>query len=249
MVQLGRYGDIANILPVAKAITDLRGEPTYFMVSKEFASILDGVSYVTPQVVPFDFWDLGMAIATAKATYTGVIVSQVGGKGQRTEHQCASFNQESWRLAGYLDQWGKLPLVFDRRNPERESALIAKRLNSSKPNMLVSLKGFSSPFPHKAVVWEFLKKFEGWNIVDLATFKCERIFDLVGLMDAANLLVTVDTAPLHLAHASTVPVIAFIRDDDAWRGSTLQGPCAFQCRYGEVPAKLPEIEQTIAQMS
>ncbi len=51
LVEPGRYGDVMNILPLARHLFD-RGERVDFLVHPKFAGLLDGVSYVRPVLLP-----------------------------------------------------------------------------------------------------------------------------------------------------------------------------------------------------
>lgn len=80
IVMLGRYGDILNCLPIAKAVADRYGKP-HFFVAREFASVLDGVSYVIPEVldIPYDHLKDALKVAHSKCAY--VMNAQVYGQG------------------------------------------------------------------------------------------------------------------------------------------------------------------------
>ena len=77
------------------------------------------------------------------------------------------------------------------------------------------------------------------KFVDLDNVKAERIYDLVGLMDAAVGMVTVDTSTLHLAAASCRPYVALTVG--GWNTSVPKGNCALRMDYGEVLGRVEEI--------
>jgi hypothetical protein len=60
-------------------------------------------------------------------------------------------------------------------------------------------------------------RFPEYKIVDLSTIQAEKPFDLLGVLDAASCLVTIDTLHLWLANAAKCPTIALI--NEGWRGS------------------------------
>jgi len=68
------------------------------------------------------------AVELAKKKFTRVLTTQIWGKGWKQEKLCASYNEESWRVGGMLDRFSDPAhsLVFDRRNEQRESALVKK---------------------------------------------------------------------------------------------------------------------------
>ena len=221
IVELGRYGDIINILPVLRDLARSGRSPA-LAVSKEFSGILDGVSYAKPFVLDCGFADVAEARAQSQAVFNTVTVTQVWGKNWNAERKTAHFNQESWRLAGYLDRWNdpSLQLIFDRRNYQRERALIEAHLpKTPKPVVLLNLRGgFSSPFND----WEQCQKrieeaYGGtFEFVDIGGIRAERIYDLLGLMELAAGMVTIDTASLHLAAATSLPVLALLSPHGGW---------------------------------
>ena len=122
MIVLGRYGDILNCLPIAYAYSK-RGTNLRWLVSHEYASILDGVSYVDPVIWQASQDTLPQAIRFAQHGSKRVLVAQAW-KNPDQRHKTESFAKEQWRLAWMLDQYGKYPLVFDRRSRIRERELV-----------------------------------------------------------------------------------------------------------------------------
>ena len=156
-VQLGRIGDILNILPLCNG--------SRLMVAKEFAPLLEGVSYVEPVIYDGPHYEIAKAMEFAKSVSKDVVCSQVNGPlPQVLEHVYkpagrvgaikTSYQKESWGVAGRIDEWDSLlPLVFDRRNEEREEKLLRDNgfmSKKQKPVILLSLKSHSSPFPFAA---------------------------------------------------------------------------------------------------
>src|SRR5207244_72520 len=93
----------------------------YWMVSKEFASVLEGVSYVEPYVVPLRNDQINEALALARKEFDFVIQTQVWGTNYTQPRMCASFNEESFRNAGFPEKFTDkswLPL-FDQQSAER----------------------------------------------------------------------------------------------------------------------------------
>lgn len=236
LIELGRYGDIINILPIARHIAETYDTP-HMMVSREFASVLDGVSYVHPHVVPLRNDQLHEAVAIAHNKFKHVINCQIWGANWPQTRNTASFNRESWTQAGfgykfddYSAEW--LP-YFDRRDRSREALLVNKISATGKPLLLVNLtRGISSPFKRGPEVLSFIRDTFGndYQIVDLGELRLERIYDVLGLMDVAAALVSIDTSLLHLAAASDVPYIALV-NDQPWLGSELRGHCVARIHY------------------
>ena len=231
-VHLGRNGDIINTLPILKLEAERTGKPANLLVSVPYVGLLDGCSYVTP--VPFkgDIRDLVRALSWARSEFDDVVNLQVTGTGYRQERTQSSFILEQWANADLAGSWG-LPLVFDRRDKKRERALVKKHDNG-RPMVLVAAEGISSPFPHRLRLLERLRQCKGVNVVDLSTVKGHRLYDLLGLYDAAACLITTDTSHLHLAHGSKVPVIALVTDGPTdWHRSPKRPGHVLYFRYSQ----------------
>lgn len=256
ITMLGRYGDIINVLPIAKAVADRWGKP-YFFVAKEFSDVLDGVSYVKPMPLDLPYDAINEAVALAKTKCEYVLNAQVYGHKFSVPRNAGSFNFSSWAACGFAQHFYDFegfPLVFDRRNKPREEALIREfALATREPTMLLSVNcGRSSPFKdseafQKYIIDRWGKRF---NVIDLCKFKAERLFDLLGLMDVAALLITSDTAPLHLAAASKVPVVALVNDNkqdggSEWLASIPRSNCVLRLRYSEVMESIAQVDKVI----
>ena len=234
-MQLGRYGDIINILPIARRIAERWGVPS-LMVSHDFADLLDGVSYVKPHVVAFDYAELNRCLEIARRTYPCVLQCQAYGNGVNLVRQSQTFNIEHWRLAGFdkfFSDTTMLP-VFDRRNRVAERKLVEK-VRDGRPLLLVKFTGAKSvPFAHGELTQQLITRNFGrkHQVLDLSTIKADHPYDLLGLMDVADLLVTVDTMPLHLAAASAVPVVALV-GNDAWVSTQPRCNWVAKFRYAE----------------
>lgn len=249
IVQLGRYGDLLNILPVAKHIADQEGGKVAVMVQRDYVDLMDAVSYV--ETVPWErgFMSVEEAAATLKGKYRRIIISRLPAKHAPQERLCESYNRESWRIAGYIQHWNQLPLVLDRRNREREAQLIAAYGLADKRFILVNPVGYSSPFRNED---ELFGEIHGkWatkvQVVDMRQIRAQRFHDLLGLMEQAVGLVTVDTATLHLAAAGNVRTIGLISDyGGPWFGTTPRFELALSMRYGEFAQRKEEIHAVIA---
>jgi hypothetical protein len=204
--------------------------------------------------VPFDGkpWEVSKAVEAAKKLCPNVIVTQVNGPLKEIEEHAYgpagqkhavtdSFCRESWKLAGCLKDWGKVPLVFDERDPEREAVWMPK---AKKKIILVSAGSESSPFPYRDLLLTLVKlKYKAFNVVDLSEIKAERFYDLLGLYEAAHCLISVDTAHLHLAAAvPALPVMALIQDRPIyWYGTAWRPQHHFHCRYRDFPRRALEL--------
>ena len=253
-IQLGKIGDILNILPLLYADAQ-KGQRNRLMVAKDYASILEGCSYLEPVIFPGKHWEIGNAVEQAKKLGDWVC-TQVNGPREAvaefvwkpagvTANTAPSFNQDSWRMAGRLNDWLKnLPLVFDKRDPKLESEVLKKHFNQDKKNILLNTGSVSSPFPYRKLLAEILQ-FAGdqYHVIDLGTVTALRFFDLLSLYEKAYCLITVDSAPLHLARAvPALPVFAITNDSPKlWNGSAWLPQHLWYCRYQDFPNRACEM--------
>ena len=255
-LQLGRNGDLLNLLPLLWKDAQAGPRPK-LMLAAEYAPLLEGVSYVQPVLYPGPHYELAKAFALAQslaAPGQPVLSLQVNGPADQvkthtyqpadTAHVASSFQKEPWRLAGRLAEWDLgYPLLFDRRNPERE----AKLLPNLKQPILVATGAHTSPFPYRDLLLHLLRtQFRNRPVVELP--QAERLYDLLGLYERAWCLVAVDSAPLHLARACPdLPVIALTNDRPSlWNGSAWQPNWTWCCRYHDFPDRALEMLTAVA---
>lgn len=222
LVYLGRFGDIINVLPIAQHIHNTYAKP-YFVVSREFAAILEGVSYVEPYPVDLQFDEINEAVTLAKNHFAHVIQCQIWGKNFHQVRQTESYNKEAWRAAGFLPQFDNPAWrpVFDRRDRTEERSLCEKLNPEQKPTIVVNVThGFSSKLTTGPVVLDHLREVWGkeYLIIDTAGIRCKHIYDLLGLVDAAWAVVSIDTALLHLCAAAQTPTLALV-NPEPWLGT------------------------------
>lgn len=233
-IQMGRYGDLILLMPAFKAWADRSGTKTVVVTSREFGTVLEGASYVQPIMMKHSWYEAGQARNWAQAHYPRVIVTQLHGSDIPTiPDDLKSYSFSMWKRTGLLDEYDSLPLVFDQRVREREKTLIDAHVKPGKPIILIKFDGWTSPFDGGAAIRQRL---EYWNhvfqVIDLGNVRAYRIFDLLGLFDIATGLITADTFTLHLAPASDLQYIAYIRDDGQ-SGSVPKGNCVWSCGYSQ----------------
>jgi hypothetical protein len=271
-VQLGRYGDLILLFPAFFEVYRRTGLKPIVMVSNEYASVFDGISYAVPWVVPYNWWQgIPAARHEAQLYYRNVIVPQfwndrdsheeIGGKVSNgaVVLQCHGFQwgvnigkwpnfmSSMWDRAGFTkEEMMTLPLFFDRRDKGREEALAKSVSTWKRPVLLYNFRGVSSPFAFEPEITRILQTHRNvFEPVDLGRVRAERIYDLLGLYDRAAGILTSDTATLHLAHASKTPYIAFTVD--GWSGSYPRGNCQFSTGYNSVPSRFSEINNVITK--
>lgn len=260
-IQLGRLGDVLNILPLVRHVSTLGPKPV-LMVHQEFASVTEGLDYCDVDVITEGSWtELDNATEIAREKYSEVHVCQIHGTAQ-SARKTPSFAIDAWARAGYWGDFGMHRLVL-ARSPERERRLLASlnisavspagamestewvELKPSPPFILVARNGTSSPFAQADELLT-LARSRCANVIDLSAIRAENFVDLLALYERADMLITTDTATLHLAEASSVPVIALIADSPTrWHGSPPKGNVILAVRYGEFNARRGEIDTAI----
>jgi hypothetical protein len=252
------------------------GQRSAIMTCAEYAPLFEGCSYV--DCIPFNGQphELPKAYKEARAISSDVVVTQTLGdtetlkKMGQEKRFTDSFIKESWSLAGRLKDLQKnIPLVFDRRSPEREQALIESsvggrkykgKLSLKKSYYLIAPSGHSSPFPYRDLLFElihnrFCKNTGGMNggtgLIDLSKLKAERIYDLLPFYEQGHCLIAIDSAPLHLAMAvPRLPVVALVNDRPSyWHGSPWRKNHICTIRYSDFPERCIEMLDAITRIN
>jgi len=248
-IQLGRTGDLLLLFPAFKAIHDRTGQKPVVVVSNWFASVLEGVSYAEPFAINCDpYEDLPLARQMADQFYGNHTVLQCSGKGWTAPGgDYRNYMHAMWGRAGFtFEEMRSLPLVIDRRSHERERELVKTWRKTQKPLLLINFGGMTSPFQNHADIRKFLETYNrAFEILDLATIRAHRIFDLLGLYDVASGLITGDTATAHLAPASKVPTIWLTQDGGG--ASTPRGNCVLELKYRQAPNQVGLMTEIVEQ--
>lgn len=242
ILSLGRYGDIISQLPAAYASSQSGARDT-FIVSHQFADLFDGIGYCDFKRYSGTSDGLSEAISLA-SNMPDLRVAQVHRNPDQSRLE-QNYALEGYRLGKFKDRWRKHPLVFDRRDVSRERKLVGAVVESDK-FILVNGRGDSSPFAHSQQLISGLRsRFPSHQIVDISNLRAEKIFDLLGLMDKADCLVTIDTSTLWLANASLCPVVTLI--NNGWYGSPPPVNSVAHFRYSDFQIDLlcDKVEKTL----
>jgi hypothetical protein len=244
-----------NLLPILwKDAQD--GHRATLMTCKPFDQLLDGVGYADCIVYDGQPGDVAGATAAAKKLSDDVRVAHLPftpeeqKAGVFKEIKTESWAKEAWRLTGRLDLWrDNLPLIFDKRDTAREAALIPDYMAINQPTIVLATGGVSSPFPFQNLLKTLLElRFRRpWKILDVSTIKAHRLYDIIGILEKAKVLVAADSAMLHLARAvPRLPVVALQQDRPAfWNGSPWRPEWIWSCRYHDFPRRGPSMLQAI----
>jgi hypothetical protein len=223
------------------------GIKPYLYVAEEYSSLLEGISYAEPLVYRGGVYEVSRALKLLRPDVDRV-VCQVSGESVAFDRRSWSFARDSWAL-GSKAPFGEWAPVFDRRDRQRERKLVDSVFPKGiRPFVLVATEGHSTPFPGRK---DFLPALEAqlessFEVVDLSKIKAHRFYDLLGLMDLAHCLVTIDTGTIHLAAASEVPVVALAcREVDRWFRAPWRKSEVARFWYEEAVSKVGEIAERV----
>lgn len=246
VVQLGRYGDITNILPICLHIYNSYGKP-YLMVSRNFAGILDGVSYVEPFIVDLNDNQLLEGLAIANDTFEHVVQTQIWGQNYVQDKQCDSYNREMWRMGGFLAEFENkawMPL-FDRMDPPEE----ALSYLDGRPLILTNLTcGASSPFPEGHHILNRVMDRWGkrYQVLEIGTVRLKHVYALLHLIRAAKVMVSIDTVLLHLGAVTTTPTVALV-NVNPWLGTVPRGHVIDRMTYQQACDRPERVNDAIGE--
>jgi hypothetical protein len=242
------------------------------MVCEEFVPMFKRLSYVEPFPVSGVMWHTGTrpAAKLARTFYDEVIVPKwwdahedpppprpneptidLDWRGRRiilSQDEWNSYQYSQWKACG----WGRQelldwPLVFDQRDLYAEQYQAGLHLHPRKPNVLYNFSGVSNPMGFEPeVIRELTGLRERVNFIDLSRIRLTYLPDLLGFYDRAHCLITGDTATLHLAAASGVPLIALLAE--GWAGSIVKGNEKLRLRYSEVRRNVHRIRETVEKL-
>lgn len=248
IVCLAKFGDICNALPIARhfGIQD-------WIVNSNYASVLLGASYVKPVRVHFPPDDIDKAMEYAKANYSDVLLCQTFGKQWKGRRDLA-FNEMAWLNCGLTSEQfhdtANFPLLFDRRDKEREDFLVRRHVKGKKPLLVLSVAcAKSSPFASHHIFTQAIEKKWGnvFEIVNLCQVKAARIYDLLAILDRARVIVSSDSFVIHLAAACAAPVIALV-NDQPFLASQPRRPALLRIPYAAVVARMREVHGAVASV-
>lgn len=251
IVLLGKFGDCANILPVAKHLYDSRNTPA-LVCHMNYSPLLRGVTYCKADPVHFPLTRTDLAMEYARNKYADVRLAQIYGRTYQGPKE-VSYNELAWQSVGYGEHFKdtkNFPLIFDRRDAEREKFLMEQNIEGGRPLVLLSVGcGRSSPFAAHYAFGEAIRRKHGHycEIVDLCKVKAARLYDWLGLFDRASLLITADTAALHLAAASPKLKVIALVNDKPFLATSPRCNVVLKATYSEVTGKMADIHAAIGQ--
>lgn len=237
-ISLGKIGDIVATLPILHDEYIRTGQKPLVITSQQYVHLFDRVPFVETELHDGDWMDLSGAWLAAKRRFNKVISLAVFGRNFPIQHKTSSFQLEAYERAGLLKQWDSLKLAGLNPGPS---------MLFTRPTILYADHSESSPFLQKEQLYSLLKEsFPNHDIVRLSMTRVKHFFDYVEWYDAAEALVTVDTAHLHLSAATKTPVVALAQDrPHRWHGSAWSKRFAFYCRYHEFDGRRDELVERL----
>lgn len=226
IVQIGKTGDVLAALPLAQCFDD-----PIMMVAAEYAHVLKASD--VPCHIYHGAWnDLAGAIIEAKKNYSKVVVPQVHGQYLVPENRHPSFQYDMYDRVEMLGKWDTLPLKLKHQQHPRMANTI-----------LFADVSESSKFPFVEDCYKLLcDSFPKHKIIRLSTIRLKSFTDFIGYYNAANALVTVETAHLHLSAASHKPVVALVGDmPSRWNGSAWSKRFSGYFRYKDYLLRKSEL--------
>lgn len=233
-VATSKTGDTIAVLPILLHEFKQTGVKPRVVTSKDYASLFDRVPFVDIDTFPGSWTDLTGALKYAKQRYSEVVNLSVFGQDFPIEQRTSSFQLEPYERAGVLHLWDKLPLELER-----------KPTIGPIPSPLIMFADHSqsSPFIQKEDLLKLLEgSFPNHKIRRFSMQHSEHIFNYLGLYDAADAIVCIDSAHLHLTAATKTPVVALVQDrPHRWHGSAWSKRFCFYGRYGEYEQRKDEL--------
>lgn len=239
---LGKNGDVLSILCCLQAEYRETGIKPSLIVAKEYAALPRALPWLSVEEFEGSFEFIGNAIRWAKRFGKIDFLPQMSGVGYPPpSRKHPSFQYDQWDRMGRLHQWASLTLEL----PRTAGAKIP-----DQPFILLSDHSQSSPFASIEDLYESIQKtFPSHSIVRCSTIRLPLLTGLLTLMDAADLIVAIDSAPLHLSRACKTPVIALVTDQPStWHGSAWHPRFSLHVRYSDYELRKSELLWTAKQI-
>lgn len=213
IVQLGRFGDVFNVLPLCRLMHQ-RGRTPTLVVADRFIDLVRGVDYARMHEWQGDVNDPNAAAEYFRKQGYEVWATQVAGAGDFPARWCDNFTVEQWERAGHLadfhaDTEGLI--TYNEGIADHWYARLAH--SSTKPVIAVNLSAKSAPLSNEEMAM-YRVKLSGlaasFKILDLSDVNLPDVRLIPGILRKCRALLTIDTATLHLAGSVMCPTIAIV---------------------------------------
>ena len=248
-VMLGRAGDIMCLLPALHYEFKRTGERQKVVVSQEFASVLEGCTYVEPIIFEGDFRHSARASnwAAKNNQEFRVLNCAVCAEDMRVDQKGWSFDRDIWIKSMIAASPHSERLLFDNRDADREALLKKQYITFNKKNVILSFDGHSSPFFWGDELKQKLKsKWPNVNFIDASSIRAKRIYDMLSLYEEADTVIAIDSAPMHLASASNAKIVALVTDQNSvWHQSSWKPTHTLRLPYTSAVKEVDKIADVI----
>lgn len=216
LVQLGNAGDLVSLLPILREMY-AQGRQPAVVTQPEFIPVLEATSYVTPISLDLSQRHIHAAQELARDRgYDDVVTTQVFANTCRAPWGGENWQTEQWCRAGFETQFHELPTVFDRRDFRSEAESLGMHMpkEDGRPLLVYNLSGRSQPYRHAECQRRWIELyFPEHRKVDIGDLRLPNITHLLAFIERAEVLITVDTSTVHLAHTSNTPTIVFLPEN------------------------------------
>lgn len=231
-IQIGHYGDVINMLPVAWMLHKQGKIVHWFLEPPAKRDILRACSYVDiiddiPIELEGERYIIRRMIAEVGQRYENIMICSHRDRCSQGEIICQSYNREGWRLAGFLHEFdGPVEYVIDRYKwPEERPSV--------RPIVVNLTSGQSSPFQYGVRLLQKLQAAFPDMIEDIGPLRLPSFLDLLPIIREASLFISIDTGTLWLSEfLPQVPTIAIVNHCE-WSGSILHRKFESRISYRE----------------
>lgn len=213
IVQLGRFGDVFNILPLCRLMNE-RGRRVLLVVADRFFDLVRGIDYADAHEWQGDVNDPGAAAEYFSKQGYEVWATQVAGSRNFPDQFCDNFTCEQWERAGHLaDFHASTEGLISCDDAQAQHWYQRLCGSSTKPVIAVNLSAKSAPLSNDEMAAyqnKILLLGNSFKMLDLSNVQLPTIRLIPGILKRCKMLMTVDTSTLHLAGSVMCPTIALV---------------------------------------
>jgi len=240
---LGKAGDVLSIICCLQSEFKETGVKPSLIVAKAYANLVRPHDWLHVEEFDGDFEFIGNALRWSKQRgkidFMPMMSGGVGYPQPARKHP--SFQLDQWDRMGRLNQWKELTLELPRM--PLADALMPRYKPDTGPFILLADHSQSSPFePIEDLYDSLVKEFPSRSIVRCSSIRTPHLFDFLTLMDAADLVISIDTSFAHLSRACKTPFIMLATDKPSlWHGSAFHPRMSLHVRYSDYELRKSEI--------
>ena len=250
-INMGRNGDLINCLPLIRRMVGPERRAVIYY-PQQFHKLMDGTTYLicNPWGVPGGSVRRRQQMESVVQVATGDYRTVYDLHAYPDEPLSPHYNLDCWYRMGMQKYFGKNKPVFDHRHSIREMELVKSVNLDGRPLLALALHGgISSPYADAdklraalTSVWR-----NDFQILDLSRITATNFFDMLALLERAAVLITIDSAFLHLVAATETPVIALLSDRGKWCETKTYCNAIWERPYPEVIRHIHEVNARISE--